>query len=396
MVILEPEEEFVVLCSRLSLDDERKERLLELLKSPLRWKSIFDMAMKNKVMPLIFKHLNDGAFYPYVSETIREKLTQFYYGNLARNLVLFSELRKFLREFEEAGIPVLILKGGFISHVLYEDQALRLMSDIDLLIKREDMERIDEIAERLGYAFLKTKKSKELYEKYHFHYIYVKTDNLKLVFEFHWNLVKSSMKIDIKPEELWENTVEFDLFDLKVRSLSFENQFLHLIIHAAHDCFEHGLIALCEIAEFYKRFKGSIDIPKFVNISYRVGANKLVYYTLYHIERVLDFKFDDHLVWQFKPHPISAYFLEKGFDLRVILKGDVINNLGIVYLTRLFMHNNPIDSLNLLRRIFSPTEEYMMELFQVALEEADLFKRIKVFLLGMKLYYAMFKRGLKI
>ncbi|MBU1627452.1 nucleotidyltransferase family protein [bacterium] len=396
MSYLSPEEEFILLGARFTLDDDQKQRLLYLLKSPLRWETIFKMAMKNKVILLIFKHLNEEIFIPHVSESIKKDLNMYYFGNLARNLVLLRELNKFLSEFENAGIQAIILKGGFISHVLYEDVALRLMGDIDLLLKFEDLDRVGKIAEKLGYEFLKTRSSKELYEKYHFHYVYRKTDELKFIFEFHWNLIKSSMKLDIKPEELWKDTIEFNLFNTKGRTLSYENFFLHLIIHAGHDCVEHGLIALCEIAEFYKKFKMKINIPKFVNTTYNVKANKLAYYVLNQTEKFYGFKFDDHLVWQFKPHTISTYFLDKGFDIKVILMKDLINNLGIVYLTRLFIHDNPFHSFLLLYKIISPDEEYMMEIFQIDTTKTNLLERLKVFFLGLKLYFAIFKRSLKI
>jgi len=395
MYLLEPEEEFILLCSRLELDIKRKHRLKELLRSPLKWGDIFKMASINKVTLLIFKHLYEKDLIHLLSDTIKNELSQFYYGNLARNLILFKELKKFLKEFENARIPTIILKGGYLSHILYDDPGLRMMGDIDILFEQEDFYKVKMIAEKLGYSFLKSPKSKEIYEKYHFHYVFIKYDNFKIVFEFHWNLVKQSMKININPDNLWENCIEFELFDFKAKALSYENQFLHLIIHSSHDCFEHGLISLCEIAEFYKKFKDKINIPKFVDLSYKTGANKLAYYALYQIEKLYDIKFKDNLVWQFKTHPITSYFLKNCFDLKIILHGDVNNNLGIIYFARLFLFINPIDSINLFLRIIIPNEEYLIELYQINSNKIGFRKRFKVLLLGLKLYSAIIKQGFK-
>jgi hypothetical protein len=395
LIYLTKEQELILLCSRFTLNEIEENSLIELLHAPLRWKDILNMAWRNKLAPLLFKHFQNDRIRPHISKNILKTVTNIYYGNLARNIIFSKELQKFLSEFENANIPVLILKGGFLSQILYEDPAFRFMSDIDLLVKKSDLNKVHEISEKLGYSFIKRQQDKEFYEKYHFHFAYEKLTAPKLVFEFHWNLIKPSSKLNINPDDLWEQTFVFDFYGREARALSLENQFLHLIIHAAHDCFEHGLISICEISEFYKKYQNVLNIPKIKHLAFKIGANKMFYYILYHTEKIMGNKFHPHLVWQFRPHPISSYFLERVLDLKVILNGSISKNPAFIYLPKLFMFNNPLDSLLLLYNILFPSEEFMMEIFQTELSTINPIIRIKIFLLSLKLYFSIFKQSLK-
>ena len=60
-------------------------------------------------------------------------------------------LRSTLVEFNRLGIPVISLKGPWLAQRLYGDSALRLYSDLDLLVRRADFVRAEELLSGLGF-----------------------------------------------------------------------------------------------------------------------------------------------------------------------------------------------------------------------------------------------------
>jgi len=60
---------------------------------------------------------------------------------------------RLLEAFADAGVPVILLKGAALAHLIYPGPELRPMADIDVLINPADAERAVAIARGLGYAF---------------------------------------------------------------------------------------------------------------------------------------------------------------------------------------------------------------------------------------------------
>ncbi len=79
----------------------------------------------------------------------------------ARHMIMSGELGHLLKEFDRERIPVIPLKGPVLAETLYRHPALRPCSDLDLLIRRESIGRVDELLRRLGYRRLADEHSFE-------------------------------------------------------------------------------------------------------------------------------------------------------------------------------------------------------------------------------------------
>ncbi len=68
---------------------------------------------------------------PYDTELndILLRLKKEYQWSLARNMILFDELNRVLKAFNEAGIEVIVLKGAALAQTVYPDIALRPMGE---------------------------------------------------------------------------------------------------------------------------------------------------------------------------------------------------------------------------------------------------------------------------
>jgi len=69
----------------------------------------------------------------------------------ARNILLLNHASLILLRLRAENIPVIALKGLFLLENTYKDVGARSMSDLDILVHREDLNRTVEILQGLGY-----------------------------------------------------------------------------------------------------------------------------------------------------------------------------------------------------------------------------------------------------
>lgn len=105
-----------------------------------------------------------------------------------RLLRAFSAQQKALEHFRESGVDAVVIKGAAAA-VYYPDPFLRIMGDVDLLVKREDFARACEVLENNGFVHGDPSMDEE------HHLCYVKYN---VLFELHRRLPI----IDEKNEEL--------------------------------------------------------------------------------------------------------------------------------------------------------------------------------------------------
>lgn len=147
---------------------------------------------------------------------------------------------KLLRQLNDAGIPVVVLKGLALIDRIYEGIHLRPMGDIDLLVKPEDLLRADAILQDQGYAFNNGGLGyrKAFAEKFMGEVPYSQG---AVVVDLHWHLVtqhwyRQITRIDFSG--LWERAVPMEVAGVETLRLSKEDELLHLCFHTA---LHHGL-----------------------------------------------------------------------------------------------------------------------------------------------------------
>ena len=119
------------------------------------WTLLGRMAEAERVAPLIYWAAKSSqelrAAFNQQTYTIVQTT---YYASVARNTVLFQELERILRILAEANIPVIVLKGAALAQTIYPDIALRPMTDLDILVKSEHLDRAVELLRTTGYRWL--------------------------------------------------------------------------------------------------------------------------------------------------------------------------------------------------------------------------------------------------
>jgi hypothetical protein len=117
--------------------------------TPADWDLFYQMADREGVAPLMYWKLKDSSV--AVPPSTLSLLRSTYYQTLAQNTLMYQELERILKALDEAGIPVIVLKGAALAATVYEDIGLRPMGDLDLLVHRQDFEKAEQIVRSVGY-----------------------------------------------------------------------------------------------------------------------------------------------------------------------------------------------------------------------------------------------------
>lgn len=178
-----------------------------------------------------------------------------------------NQIRTVLIEMKRQDIPVIALKGLFLRD-LYPRPEQRTMCDSDILIHKEDLDKVRYLLISMGYE-----ESKEATPA---HVSFEHKEHLPI--EVHWTLGDSRYINDISnfENEVWERAVVKKIGDASVLCLCDEDFIIHLCIHMAVHMRSggFGLRQLCDLTLFMNKSIGTINWSKFSSKLKAVGIEK--------------------------------------------------------------------------------------------------------------------------
>ena len=238
-----------LLLARGTLPPELRKQASDLLANPLRWDRLLDRAKEHQVFPLVYRNLRDLGF-SGVPEPIRAELAAAFRANALRNTFLAQELARVLYLLGEVGIPVIPLKGVTLAESLFGDSALRVCSDIDILVPATAVVRARRLLVAEGYT---SPFAEEFFVKHQLQTsadcsLLARGNHLEYLLEIHWTLLQHSSKDTEVMQDLWAQARLKRFLGIHAYALSAEWQFLYLAGHAAYHKW-HTLKWLADIHE---------------------------------------------------------------------------------------------------------------------------------------------------
>ena len=225
--------------------------------SPADWQDLAARARRQRVRPMILKRLTALGGPAIVPAETWDALKAACTSITFSNMFLHAELGALVKAFDAEGIPLIALKGIHVATAVYGDLSAREMSDIDVLIAREHLERAAAIALANGYT--STEPLSVATDVAVSHHLAPLTKARARV-EIHWNIVEPRRSFSIDPGPLFERSVPLTIPGARLRALGNEDLVLHLCAHTAYSHrFEFGLRSLCDLAALVERQGGNID-----------------------------------------------------------------------------------------------------------------------------------------
>ena len=178
--------------------------------------------------PLLYRQLSGVKAQLKLPDDGMEFLKNIYLRNLAKNTYRGIELNRILKAFSDAGIAVILLKGAALAEGVYNDPGARVYGDLDILVKKADLERGRELLCRLNYTSSATASAQDYYRTHHHHLAPMIHQEKSVVVELHWN-VNNRINVDI--DAWWNRSVPADIAGCRVRVLGWADLVLHLCLH---------------------------------------------------------------------------------------------------------------------------------------------------------------------
>jgi hypothetical protein len=236
-------------CSAIPAE-EKRERLLSLLRQPVRWDFLLDLALDHGTLPLLYQALAGvwEATPDAVPSGTMRALQQSHQLNLRKSLLLSRELIRIIDRLENFKIKAIPYKGLPLAEFLYGDIALRQAGDIDLLIRPQDFARVRDAVCDLGFTphteFSGRQERAYLKSGYECSFDGNAGPNL---LEVQWAIQPRFYAIDFDMTGIFERALTVDVAGRATRTPSAEDLFLVLSAHAAKHVWGR-LIWICDLA----------------------------------------------------------------------------------------------------------------------------------------------------
>jgi hypothetical protein len=180
----------------------------------------------------------EGAFSPQLLGFLKHD----YYVALQNSLRQEEEAIQVMQALAAAGIDLIILKGADLRHRLYDEPALRPMTDLDLLIAREAVPPARATLIRLGYTLAAESLGPRpgFREKFRAALHFKAPPGGTLLVDLHWHLEAVANFYRLPYGALSQEAIPWKYAEVPVKVLSPEHLLIHLCLHN-YDEFLHGL-----------------------------------------------------------------------------------------------------------------------------------------------------------
>jgi hypothetical protein len=283
---LRPEVEFVLCCARSQLGSPQVERVAALLEGPLDWSVVTGYACRQRVVPLLYRHLPHvapGAVPATVVRSLREPA-----GLMARrNLMLAGALVEIVGELDRSGITAAPFKGPVLSLMAYGDLALREFEDLDLLVHPRDLHKARKVLLELGFEpdvhLNQRQEAAHLRSEYHYTFLR-KADELCV--ELHWRITSRHFWFPLDLDALWTRLHSTTFFGKTVSQLPPEETLLVLCAHGMKH-FWGMLSFVCDVAEQVRSYP-AIDWDGVQQHARKLGSERMLLLGLVLAAELLD------------------------------------------------------------------------------------------------------------
>jgi len=243
------------------------------------WDDLYAMAAAHRIRPQLESFLKNTL--PGIApEEFMQRLEDYNRENALRQLRNFSEFIRVNSILEEQQIPCFPFKGPWLAHQLGESTASRESRDIDLFIRKSDLDRVISLMPGLGYVY-ETSSHPRYVEKLkkisaEFNFDRYEGETCIHHFEYHWQIGSSKHRLDITYDELASHigTGRFQGHEFPLPDLS-AHLVLVLMHHAGKD-FLNQMKHIHDIGLLMQK-KEMIDWEWVRGMMKRYGAEKLLY-----------------------------------------------------------------------------------------------------------------------
>ena len=298
------EREALLHCLRRDVDETTMARLQKL--SGSNWESLLQQANTQGVAPLLFHRLKDLTPDISIPPGALQRLRNQYLHTVMRNTRLYNTLSEILKTLQDDDIPAIVLKGAHLAEIVYGNIGLRSIGDADILVRKEDLSKVQEKFQNMGYGSFERPSIEEQCEGRQ-HLIGFRTPE-GLAVEIHWTIARPSSPFKLDVDALWKRARPATIAGVQMLILSPEDLLLHLCLHSS---FQHkfriGLRGLCDISATIWHYKDEMDWEQLTIRARKWRSRNCVYFSLHLARELLGADVPGKIVQRARRDPLMKY-----------------------------------------------------------------------------------------
>jgi len=338
--------EDILLLDCIRLDQKAKNRLRTF--SNDNWEGVLRQARRHLLAPFLHRTLTDLKNEINIPTYLLDTLYQSYLNNTVRNVRSFYALSDVLRKLEKNGIPFILLKGAHLNELVYKDPGLRIMEDIDILFKKDDLKSAQLCLKDSGYF----------------------DDNSILTLDIHWYI---EQYLDLDMNKIWRASQPAQIAGVNTLVLSPEDLILHLCIHLSfHHHFQFaGLRGLCDIKEVIRQYDSQINWEKIKSRSEEWGVRNGIYLSLRLAKDLTGAMISDDILKGLKPEKYKDEFREMA--IKQIFQEDIEDPSLSPYFWQIWCSNSLFAKLLYFFKLIVPSRKFIYQKYPNSIKSKNSF-----------------------
>jgi hypothetical protein len=265
--------EFRVLLACCRVDEASAPSERELFEGPLDWEGVLALSDFHGVMPQLHRAINIRRRWNVRAEICAELEARFK-ENAWKSLRLTAELFRVLDSLRSVGIEAVPYKGPALAETLYGDVAMREYSDLDVLVREEDVIRTKEALRGIGFtpSIQLPAAQERAYVATGYEYMFDGSATKNLL-EIQWNFVPRFFSVDFEMDRILSRCRDVSVSGRTFAGLREEDLLLALCVHGA----KHLWKRLCWVRDIAGLLeKPKLDWPYVRQEAVRMGICRIV------------------------------------------------------------------------------------------------------------------------
>lgn len=296
--------ELLASCSRIYSDSADIARTRTLLQEEWNWDSVIETAIRHGVMPLLFRNLR-RYHHRIVPEAALNHLQQHFLTNATQISLLARELIAIIKLFDSHGIAAIPFKGPLLALQVYNDITLRQFGDLDILIKKSDLEKARRLLMTRGYVPIMLPLRNTVKVQFLINH------TSKTGIDLHWQIAPLVIRAKSEQEAFWSRAESITFNHTPMPTLSMEDLLLFLCIHGCKvGHMWEKLIWVCDIAEL-SRTHSNIDWDHLLQRAEKLDVERMLLLGLALAHQLLGMALPEIIAQRIRHDNVVTQFVEE-------------------------------------------------------------------------------------
>lgn len=265
-----------------------------------------------RLIPVLCAYFTHEEVVALLGEPLTDQVMEMYRAEMLQNLFLESELRRVVRTFNEAGIPLMLFKGPVLAYTIYPRPHLRTYHDIDAFIHPEDVERAHDALTRMGYSFYEEYRADPVDKQRTGYHFSLQRPGLPfaVVVELHTAPHGSEIGTRFDCEALWRNADTMTIVDQSVATMNPVDHLLYLCWHYRFHGFTR-LLWFYDLVMMLRTYNTTLEWGRLIDSARRQHLAATLYYCLSWCRAVFGVAIPETVLEQLRPSLASRLVVER-------------------------------------------------------------------------------------